>query len=373
MTAVVLRGGQEMSVSIPVVHWTPAAIWRHIASPGSVISLLGGGILAFVGFFTYSRRPDLPSARALLMLCAASAATVASGLLPDGPSVTFNLSAYILTSFFSYAIFGIVLAPSLLAFSLHFPRTKQVILRHRWLGYIPLAIGLIIAIAVYAGEDTAVVGWLGTMAMIVTSIASLVHAGFTQRDAVSRAQLRWAIGGFIVGLVLFLPVFPSAFGWISSDFWASLLGSGPSIGTTVIGVSLAIAVLRYRLFDIDVIIRRTLIYSVVTALLTLVFFGGVTLLQSLFSAMTAERSELAIVISTLTIAALFTPVRNRVQHTVDRVFYRRKYDAQRTLAQFGTAMQSEVEIEGVKAALLRAVDETLQPESIGFWVKKESA
>jgi hypothetical protein len=370
---VVLRDGQELAVDVPVVHWTLAAVWRNFTSSlDEAASLIGALVLAFVGFFTCSRRPDLPSARALLILCSASAASAISGLLPDGLSVAFNRPAFLLTGFFSYAIFGIVIAPSLLAFTLHFPRTKRVILRHRWLAYVPVAIGLLIALGVYGDEGTAVIGWVGTMGMMATSILSFIHSGLTQRDAVSRAQLRWAVGGFVIGLAMSLLVFPVAFGWITDTFWATLLSSGVSMGFTVIGVSLAIAVLRYRLFDIDVIIRRTLVYSVVTALLALVYFGGVAVLQGVFSGVTGERSTLAIVISTLGIAALFNPLRGRVQTFIDRRFYRQKYDAQKTVEQFSEKMRDEVDLDRMTGELVRVINETMQPDRVGLWLASEA-
>jgi hypothetical protein len=369
---VVLRDGQEIAVDVPIVHWTLAAVWRALVSSlDEATSLLGALILACVGFFTCYRRPDLSSARALLILCSAIAASAISGLLPDGLSVAFDRPAYLLTGFFSYAIFGTVIAPSLLAFTLHFPHTKGVILRHRWLAYVPVAIGLLIALAVYGGEDTAVVGWIGTMGMMAASILSFIHSSLTQRDAVSRAQLRWAVGGFVAGLAMSLLVFPVAFGWITDTFWATLLSSGVSVGFTVIGVSLAISVLRYRLFDIDVIIRRTLVYGIVTTLLALVYFGGVAVLQGLFSGLTGERSTLAVVISTLAIAGLFTPLRNRVQTFVDRRFYRQKYDAQKTIEQFGETVRDEVDINNLRAALIDVVQETMQPDSVSLWLAQK--
>ncbi|HSN73824.1 MAG TPA: hypothetical protein VL334_01890 [Anaerolineae bacterium] len=119
-------------------------------------------------------------------------------------------------------------------------------------------------------------------------------------------------------------------------------------------VGLAIAVLRYRLFDIDVIIRKTLLYSVLTALLALVYFGSVVLLQVMFSRVAGvQQSTLAVVISTLVIAALFTPLRRRIQDWIDRRFYRKKYDAQQVLAE-----------------LVRVVDETLQPEHVSVWLRE---
>ena len=147
------------------------------------------------------------------------------------------------------------------------------------------------------------------------------------------------------------------------------MGSGASLGFTVIGVSLAIAVLRYRLFDIDLIIRRTLIYGAVTILLALVYFGGVALLQSLFSTMTGEQSSFAVVISTLAIAALFTPLRNRVQRFVDRRFYRQKYDAEQTLEAFSQTMRDEVDLEHMTVELVNVVNRVMQPQWISLWLQ----
>jgi hypothetical protein len=137
-------------------------------------------------------------------------------------------------------------------------------------------------------------------------------------------------------------------------------------------VSLAIAITRYRLWDIDVIIRRTLIYSTLTAVLALAYFGSIVSLQSILSAVTGEsRNALATVLSTLAIAALFGPVRSRVQAAIDRRFYRRKYDAARTLAAFGAQARDVVELEQLSGQLLRAVEETMQPVHASLWLRKD--
>jgi hypothetical protein len=204
--------------------------------------------------------------------------------------------------------------------------------------------------------------------MIIASIASLIHSGFTQRDAVSRAQLRWAIGGFVAGLSLVLLTFPSAFGWITNPFLAELLASAVGLGFAVVGVCLGVAVLRYRLYDIDVIIRRTLIYSVLSLILGLVYLGCIVVSRTLIAPLIGS-SDVAIVASTLAIAALFTPLRRRIQNLIDKRFFRRKYDAAKVLAAFGATARDETDLERLTAELLQVVDETMQPEFVGLWLR----
>ncbi|MEZ4767878.1 MAG: hypothetical protein R2844_05565 [Caldilineales bacterium] len=143
---------------------------------------------------------------------------------------------------------------------------------------IPVLISVLVFIAVVI-LNRGILGWFATLAMMLASVISFIHSAFTQRDAVSRAQLRWAVGGLVVGILLFLITFPLAFQWITDPLLVSVLSGLTNPGFAVIGVTFAIAILRYRLYDIDVIIRKTLIYAVLTVLLALVYFGSVVLLQ----------------------------------------------------------------------------------------------
>ena len=141
--------------------------------------------------------------------------------------------------------------------------------------------------------------------------------------------------------------------------------------TVFIGFPLVIGltVFKFRLYDIDIIIRRTVQYAIVSAVLALTYFGSITLIQGGLTAVTNTQSPLAIVLSTLLIAALFNPLRQRVQTFIDRRFYRQKYDAQQVLAQFAQTARDEVEMDVLQAELVQVVQETMHPEQISVWVK----
>ncbi len=140
----------------------------------------------------------------------------------------------------------------------------------------------------------------------------------------------------------------------------------------LVPVSIAIAILRYRLWDIEILIRRTLVYSILSAILALVYFGGVTLFQGLFSKFTGDQSSAAIVLSTLSIAALFNPLHNRIRSFIDRRFYRSKYDSEKTLLAFSQVLREEVDLDELNERLVAVVNETLQPERVGLWIRNKT-
>ena len=139
----------------------------------------------------------------------------------------------------------------------------------------------------------------------------------------------------------------------------------------VIPLTIGFSILRYRLWDTDIIIKRTLVYGLLTAVLALLYFGSVLLFQQVTQTLTGQRSPAAIVASTLLIAALFSPLRRRLQDLIDRRFYRRTYDTAQTLAQFNRVTQKEVELARLTTELLSVVQQTLQPEHLSVWLQEQ--
>lgn len=194
---------------------------------------------------------------------------------------------------------------------------------------------------------------------------------------VQKVQTRWVVFAFAiatVGVAIFLA--PGIFFVETREPGAPrvlyhMIGIAIfAFSLLLIPVSINIAIMRYRLWDIDLIIRRTLIYSLITASLVATYFASVAILQNLLAAVTGERSEIAIIVSTLAIAALFNPVRVHIQAIIDRQFYRHKYDARQVLAEFAATVRDETDLDTLNARLVQVVRETIQPTDVQLWLKK---
>jgi hypothetical protein len=201
------------------------------------------------------------------------------------------------------------------------------------------------------------------------SAASLV-VRFRRSGSLERQQIKWLAFAALAVPVWFLtnaPIeaaVPNLFQVVDALIFSAL-----------IPVAAGVAILRYRLYDIDVVINRALVYGSLTALLALVYFGGVATTQALFRALTGQEQQpqLAVVISTLVIAALFTPLRRRIQGFIDMRFYRRKYDARKTLETFSAKLRDETDLEALNSELVGVVRETMQPAHVSLWLRPDSA
>jgi hypothetical protein len=256
----------------------------------------------------------------------------------------------------------------------------------RW-AYIPLIGSFLLLVFGLELQITGRFSFTGPMLTLISSatVALVLFGGSLQvyryaRDAnaVERQQTKWIIFGvviFVTAIISWVLIFGRALpvpdgrsriianlvGMVYSDYFA----------LPFLPIAITIAILRYRLWGIDVIIRKTLVYAVLTGLLALVYFGSVVLLQRLFGALTGiEQSTLAVVVSTLVIAALFTPLRRRIQDAIDRRFFRKKYNAQRVLAAFAVTTRDETDLDALTAELARVVQDTLQPDSVSVWFKQ---
>jgi len=200
--------------------------------------------------------------------------------------------------------------------------------------------------------------------MVAAAISLIVRARRAGR--VERQQIKWlGYGGAVVVGTIFVS------GGIS--VWSETLSiAAISLGLLGLPVFTGVAIVRHRLYDIDVLVNRTLVYGSLTATLALIYFGGVVGLQYVFRALTGQGSTLAVVASTLAIAALFNPLRRRVQGFVDRRFYRRKYDAGKTLAAFSTRLREETNLDALRDDVVEVVRDTMQPEHVSLWLRPET-
>jgi hypothetical protein len=282
---------------------------------------------------------------------------------------------------------ALALAPFLF---LLFPTGGLPSRRWRPLAWISALSGAMILVLVFLFDNPDKVG--GTISIMAASVVFVIFATialsalsllfrYRRASGVERQQLKWVAftaalaGSFLVGQQL---------AWLAALLVADSLGGElPSLNRSLenllnvtfnvcLYAGIGIAILRYRLYDIDIIINRTLVYGSLTMSLALVYFGGVISLQGLLRALTDQGSQLAIVASTLAIAALFNPLRRRIQSFIDRRFYRRKYDAARTLEAFSAKLRDETDMDTLNSELLSTVHETVQPEHVSLWLRPDA-
>src|SRR5215216_4007591 len=224
------------------------------------------------------------------------------------------------------------------------------------------------------GKDTVerLVGvWIVGLLALAVACAVALFVRYRRANETEREQIRWLLYACAVFLVVYVGGFVSGLGGTASlggYIWGVFFG----LSVIALPAAIGIAILKYRLYDIDLVINRTLVYGSLTVTLVALYFGGIVVLQRFFVLLTGQQSTLAVVASTLAIAALFSPLRRRIQGFVDRRFYRNKYDAAKTLEAFSAKLRDETDLEAL-SDLVGVVRETMQPAHVSLLLRPETA
>jgi hypothetical protein len=301
---------------------------------------------------------------------------VAPGTLPAGEALVSVNPLWVL----GFNLFVLML--------IMFPTGKLPRSRWRWLVYLYIAIAVVEVVAMLflpgtlegsdliknpLGIEGLPIGRKPVQALIFTG--GLVASGtlilrLRKGSWVERQQIKWlayaaavATGGSIL---VYTPPEALSARWVTSVGYVVV-----ELGVLGIPISIGIAILRYRLYEIDTLINRSLVYGSLTATLVALYFGGIVVLQRLFVLLTGQQSTLAVVASTLLIAALFTPLRQRIQSFIDRRFYRSKYDAAKTLEVFSAQLRDETDLDALSEDLVGVVRETMQPAFVSLWLRPD--
>jgi hypothetical protein len=214
--------------------------------------------------------------------------------------------------------------------------------------------------------------WIAGLLLLLTACASALFVRYRRANDTEREQIKWLLYACAVFVVVYVG---GTIGEVAGSnsvggyIWGILFG----LCLVMLPAAIGIAVLRYRLYEIDVVINRTLVYGSLTALLVAIYFGGVVGSQFVFRALSGGESQLAVVASTLAIAALFNPLHRRIQSFIDRRFYRRKYDARKTLEAFSARLREETDLEALNGELVEVVTGTMQPAHVSLWLRTDTA
>ena len=280
-----------------------------------------------------------------------------------------------------WLISGVLIGPMTVGLFALFPDGRFVPARSRWLVPASLLVfppTLFLENAFQISLQNILI-WIGSFFFILILVAALYAQIYRYRHVstpLERQQTKWVVYGIGLWLLLMLlssipyyyllslpPGSPGPW-WVPFTSWVWFFS------LTILPITLTVAVMRYRLYDIDILINRGLVYGSLTIMLAFVYFGSVVLLQSLFRSATGQQAPIAIVVSTLIIAALFQPLRQRSQAFVDRRFYRRKYDTEKTLEAFAATVRDEVDLNVLNETLLSVAVETMQPTTVSLWLRE---
>ncbi len=329
-------------------------------------NIIGLAYLA-IGFWIYRMRGDVASSRAFALFCIS--ASLVTGLYFD------LISTHVLSILWTIAISFV--GGSLIGLALVFPEAWSAGIRRAVIRVLPYVVSLGLAIwgvlaltdesNPWAYVDAWRASYVYTSIGIFFFLGTMLYRQFTNPPNAIRRQARIVLWG---SLIAFLPIAV----WMLAPFLGFVIPWNPGFFMPFLiffPISIAIAILRYRLWDIDVIVNRTLVYGILTIVLVFIYLASIVIMQRVFQTLTGERSDLAAVVSTLVIVALFVPVRRYVQDFVDRRFYRRRYNAVKTVESFSTSLRDEVDLDRVIQRLEDVIRETILPSKVCTWLNTE--
>lgn len=337
----IVRDGQTLTVPVILGRWEWEQLLAATISPNlsQLVSFLGALLFVAISFYAFWQRPNAPAARALLLLATFLLNILLTlDILPVSMAELTQPLANWGVSLIVLGTFSLLLPPAFIRFGLVFPRPKPILARHPWLAYLPYGVGLLVVVAFWL--RLYVVGWLWTATAVFITLLLLLHNAYTMRDASSRGQLRWALGSTILGLSLFLLTYVNLFFVENSQSpLAQLLSALSGLGFAVMGIGLAVAVLRYHLFDIERLVNRALVYGGLTLAVVLIYILTVGYLSFLLQ----TEANLAIsLLATGVVAVLLGRLQAWLQRSVNRLMYGQRDEPYQVLTQLGQQLQTAV-------------------------------
>ncbi|HYB02212.1 MAG TPA: hypothetical protein VED37_18460 [Ktedonobacteraceae bacterium] len=355
---------QQLSVdAVKALQHAGLSLEDYIAFYITVILISTVLCYTLAAVLLWHRRDDWMALLVSLMLMSFGPGSISNGIRFSqwvGPTLASHLSS----------LFDVINLTILVLIFFLFPSGRFVPRWTRWFVYFVIGIEIVIVIIPRFTAPEPLIDIYNYL--FIGILLSLVIAQVYRYRRVSTPsqcqQTKWVVYSLVVSitsvvalLVIFQPLPGSLLS--SLDLIANLL-------LTLIPISFAVAMLRYRLWDIDIIINRTLVYGSLTVILALLYFGLIFAIQFLLRGIINQNNDIAIVVSTLTIAALFRPLHLRIQRVIDRRFYRRKYDAAKTLEAFSATLRNEVDLDTLREHLLSVVQETMQPAHVSLWLRE---
>lgn len=346
------RDGRPTVLQVPLYAWSLSAIVRQIlSSPALWVSTL----LAVLGWFVFLKRPTQWAARALLLfsICLIVTDISSAGIEWSLPELLVP-GLFPVALFFSNWIFAVVMFPSLLLLTLVFPRPKPFVQQHPRT-VLALLYGIMPLLLIIFGP-VPTIGWVAVLVMALLSLTAMAHSLFTVRDPVGRAQMRWSVGGLGIMILGFIPVNLAGLGWWPSfPPWLESIWFPACFMVMTLGF--AVAILRYRLFDIDLIINRALVYATLTTLVVALYVVVVGYLSALFQ---TETNLLISLAATGVVAVFFQPLRDRLQRSVNRFMYGQRDEPVAVLSNLGARLEATLAPHEILPVLVDTIAHTLK-------------